>query len=216
MRCSFLRPDGAAARPASPRTCPDMLSPDAAPTPPAGCRSREGPCCAPGGGAHARPPSALVRGRDAPAPPPARALPLRARTPAAGPARGTAGRGDAEAQPTRGPPAPDRAPPDAGRPRADPRRGPERNGRAGLPTGAPWRFLPPGPAWGEVRAFRARAGARVSGAAFPRRPGIEPRPYSAASGRRWARISSRMFFAASGMLVPGPKIAFTPAPFRNS
>ena len=49
-----------------------------------------------------------------------------------------------------------------------------------------------------------------------RRPGIEPRPYSAASGRRWARISSRMFFAASGMLVPGPKIAFTPAPFRNS
>ena len=94
--------------------------------------------------------------------------------------------------------------------------GPERNGRAGLPTGAPWRFLPPGPAWGEVRAFRARAGARVSGAAFPRRPGIEPRPYSAASGRRWARISSRMFFAASGMLVPGPKIAFTPAPFRNS
>lgn len=33
---------------------------------------------------------------------------------------------------------------------------------------------------------------------------------------RAARIRSRISFAAAGMLVPGPKIAFTPAPFRKS
>lgn len=35
-------------------------------------------------------------------------------------------------------------------------------------------------------------------------------PYSAASGVRAAWIRPRMFAAASGMLVPGPKIALTP------
>ena len=30
------------------------------------------------------------------------------------------------------------------------------------------------------------------------------------------RIRSRISFAAAGILVPGPKIAFTPTPFRNS
>ena len=33
---------------------------------------------------------------------------------------------------------------------------------------------------------------------------------------RVARIRSRISFAAAGMLVPGPKIAFTPAAFRKS
>ena len=33
---------------------------------------------------------------------------------------------------------------------------------------------------------------------------------------RAARIRSRISFAAAGMLVPGPKIAFTPFPIRNS
>ena len=40
-------------------------------------------------------------------------------------------------------------------------------------------------------------------------------PPALAYTRAW-RIRSRISFAAAGMLVPGPKIALTPAPFRKS
>jgi len=66
---------------------------------------------------------------------------------------------------------------------------------------------------GIARATRPHGPARATRLHGPGAGGMRARPHRhcAARGARASRINPRMFFAASGMLVPGPKIAFTPA-----
>ncbi len=73
----------------------------------------------------------------------------------------------------------------------------------------------PGSALGSPGPGGTRAGPACAGAARDnrRRPGVGRRR----SGQlRASRIRSRMCLAAEGMLVPGPKMAFTPACCRKS
>jgi hypothetical protein len=90
--------------------------------------------------------------------------------------------------------------------------------RATRPCGLAQATRPCGPAratrpCGLARTTRPHGPARATRLHGPGAGGMRARPHRhcAARGARASRINPRMFFAASGMLVPGPKIAFTPA-----